>query len=220
MTAYTPTARGQMKRKPARGSYDRTAVHAILDATFLCHVGFGESGQTFVIPTSYGRRGEQIILHGAPASRLAKVAASGAPLCIAVTLMDGLVLARSAMHHSINYRSVVVFGRGQALEDRQEKAEALHAFVEHVLQGRTGETRPPNERELDATAVIAVTIEEAGAKVRSGPPIDNDQDLDLPYWAGVLPIPGAWGTPVPAPEMADTVPLPPSIRNVIRGAAV
>ena len=214
MATYTNTERSRIKRKPARGSYDREAVHKILDAGYLCHVGFTVDGQSFVIPTAYGRQGEELILHGAHASRLAKVAASGSALCIAVTLIDGLVLARSAMHHSINYRSVVVFGTGRELKERAEKSAALHAFVEHVLPGRSAETRPPSEAEVDATSVIAVAIEEASAKVRSGPPIDDRKDLMLPHWAGVLPLPTAYGAPVPDPDLSAGIPVPASVLGV------
>ncbi len=208
---YAVTDRNRIRRRAVRARYDQSSVHAILDATFLCHVGFAVDGQSYVIPTVFGRRGEEILLHGSPASRLLKIAGAGEPVCIAVTLLDGLVLARSAMHHSANYRSAVVFGRGRALLDRREKAAALECVVEHVLSGRSAETRAPTDRELDATGVVSVTIEEASAKVRTGPPVDDEADYSLPYWAGVLPTVQGWAAPVPDDRLASGVALPSSV---------
>lgn len=213
MKTYATTEHSRIKRKPVRAHYDQETVHAILDATYLCHVGFSDGERPFVIPTAYGRSGEDIVLHGSRASRLMKLAAQGQRLSIAVTLMDGLVLARSAMHHSINYRSVVLFGTGRAIENRKQKEALLEAFVEHVLPGRSKETRVPTAKELDATAVVCVRIEEASAKIRSGPPVDDEEDYSLPHWAGVLPFDHRYGPPLPDPRLAPGCALPESIRT-------
>lgn len=182
------TARTTVKRLPQRAGYDRATVHAILDEGLVCHVGFAASGQPYVIPTAYGRVGETLYLHGSAASRMLKTLAAGVPVCVTVTLLDGLVLARSAFHHSMNYRSVVVLGSARLVEDPAEKAAALEAIVEHILPGRGTDVRGPNAKELLATSVLALPIEEASAKIRSGPPIDDAADMGLPVWAGVLPL--------------------------------
>jgi nitroimidazol reductase NimA-like FMN-containing flavoprotein (pyridoxamine 5'-phosphate oxidase superfamily) len=173
---------------PARARYDAETVHAILDEALIVHVAFVQAGQPFVIPTIHGRRGDTLYLHGAVASRMLKVLAEGLPVCATATLVDGLVFARSAFHHSMNYRSVVVFGVARVVTDAEETRVALEAIVEHVAAGRSAEVRAPNEKELGATTVLALTIDEASAKVRTGGPIDDAEDHAWPVWAGVLPL--------------------------------
>ncbi|MCX7671653.1 MAG: pyridoxamine 5'-phosphate oxidase family protein [Anaerolineae bacterium] len=188
----------QLRRLPQRGHYDRETIYAILDAAKVCHVGFVEDDRPFVIPMLYARAGDEVLLHGAPASRLMKHIAAGRPLCISVAILDGLVLAKSVFHHSVNYRSVVLFGRGRPIEDPEEKLTALRILTEHLTPGRWGAARPPNAAELNATAVVAVAIENASAKVRSGPPADSAEDQALPVWAGVVPVYETLGEPIPA----------------------
>jgi nitroimidazol reductase NimA-like FMN-containing flavoprotein (pyridoxamine 5'-phosphate oxidase superfamily) len=191
---FSPTARTTLKRLPKRGSFERETVYGILDEGFVCHVGFVVDGQPFVIPTAYGRAGDVLYIHGARASRMQKALAAGADLCVTVTLVDGLVLARSAFHHSINYRSVVVFGRARVVESEAEKNAALEAFTEHLMPGRWDDVRWPNAQELAATTVLAIQLSEASAKVRTGPPIDDEEDYALSMWAGVLPLGVVSGT--------------------------
>ncbi|MET0621685.1 MAG: pyridoxamine 5'-phosphate oxidase family protein [Pyrinomonadaceae bacterium] len=205
---FSPTARTTLRRLPKRGSFERVTVNEILDEGFVCHVGFVLEGQPFVIPTAYGRVGETLYLHGAKASRMLKALASGGEVCVTVTLVDGLVLARSAFHHSINYRSVVVFGRTRLVESEDEKGAALEAFTEHVCRGRWADVRWPTPEELAATTVVALPLAEASAKVRTGPPIDDDEDYALPVWAGVLPLSVEPGEPVPDPRLPEQTPLP------------
>jgi uncharacterized protein len=175
-------------RIPSRARYDRAFIDAVLDEGLVAAVGFVHDGQPFVIPMAYARLGDQLFLHGARASRALGVGASGAPVCVTVTLLDGLVLARSAFHHSLNYRSVVVLGAARELTDPGEKHTALTAIVEHVLRGRSSEVRPPDDKELAATRVLALPISEASAKVREGGPLDDEEDLSQPCWAGHLPL--------------------------------
>ncbi len=208
MTEYARTARNKVRRHPERGAYDSAAIDPIVDGALLCHVGFVVEGQPFVIPTLHARDGDTILLHGAAGSRLLKHAATGAPLCITVTHLDGLVLARSVFNHSINYRSAVLFGVGQVVDDPAEKLDALLRFTERLLPGRWDDAREPTAKEIRATGVVAVTIESASAKVRGGPPIDDEEDLALPIWAGVLPVTERFGTPLPAPEHDLAPPLP------------
>src|SRR5918912_2870446 len=206
MENFEPTERTTLKRLPKRGSYERETVNEILDEGFVCHVGFVVDGRPFVIPTGYGRAGDKLYIHGSAASRMLKTLRDGVDVCVTVTLLDGLVLARSAFHHSMNYRSVVVFGRARAVEDDAEKMRALHAFTEHVAPGRWAEVRRPNRQELDATTVLALPLTEASAKVRTGPPVDDEEDYSLPVWAGELPLRLTAGTPVADPR------LPPEIK--------
>ncbi len=186
MADLTPTDRTHVRRLPKRGSYDRDVVYAILDEGLVCHVGFVADGKPVVIPTGYGRSGDTLYVHGSAASRMLKTLAGGVDVCITVTLLDGLVLARSAFHHSMNYRSVVIFGQAKVVEDPAEKAQALKIFTEHVAPGRWQDVRPPTEKELRATTVLAVALEEVSGKVRVGQPIDDEEDYSLPVWAGVL----------------------------------
>lgn len=194
-----PTPRTTLHRKPARGSYDRDVVHRILDDGLVAHVGFAVDGQPYVIPMVYGRLGDQLVLHGAAASRMLKHGSQGVPLCATVTIVDGLVLARSWMHHSMNYRSVVVLGTAHEIVEHDAKLAALRAVLEHALPGRGQESRWPTDKELAATRVIALPIEEASAKQRSGGPLPEDEeDGGPPCWAGELPIRIGYGVPITA----------------------
>jgi nitroimidazol reductase NimA-like FMN-containing flavoprotein (pyridoxamine 5'-phosphate oxidase superfamily) len=195
MEAYSPTERTEVKRLAKRGVYDKEQVHGILDEGFICHVGFVLDGQPFVIPTAYARSGEQIYIHGAPASRLMK--SKEVDVCLTVTLVDGLVVARSAFHTSINYRSVVVLGKARLVLDVEEKREALRLFTNHVIRGRWEQAKQPTVAELKATSVLALPLEEVSAKVRTGPPIDDEEDYALPIWGGVVPVIHTFGEPLP-----------------------
>jgi nitroimidazol reductase NimA-like FMN-containing flavoprotein (pyridoxamine 5'-phosphate oxidase superfamily) len=203
-----PSERTRVRRRAERGRYDRATVHAILDEGLVCHVGFAIDGQPFVIPTAHARDGETLYLHGSPASRMLRNLSEGVPVCVTVTLLDGVVLARSAFHHSMNYRSVVVVGRARAVDDAEERLRALRALVEHVARGRWADTRRPNARELAQTLVLALPIVEASAKVRSGPPLDDAEDQALPFWAGVIPLALAPGAPTPDPGLAPGIARP------------
>ena len=199
MESFAPTERTTLKRLPQRGSYDREVVYKILDEGFVCHVGFTVDGQPFVIPTAYGRVGDKLYIHGSAASRTLRSLNGGIPVCVAVTLVDGLVLARSAFHHSINYRSVVILGAATMVEAAEEKMTALRAFTEHVIPGRWDDVREPNEQELKGTSVLALPLVEVSAKVRTGPPKDDEEDMALPVWAGELPLRITAGSPVDDP---------------------
>jgi uncharacterized protein len=182
------SARTKVRRQPDQGRYDRSTINAILDAGLVCHVGFVEDGMPIVIPMLYAREGDTIFMHGSTASRLTKSLASGVDACLNVTLIDGLVLARSAFNASMNYRSVVIFGKAAAVEDPSEKTRALHLFSDHIMPGRWNDIRPPKNTELAATRVLRLQIEEGSAKIRAGPPKDNEEDLTLAVWAGVVPL--------------------------------
>jgi nitroimidazol reductase NimA-like FMN-containing flavoprotein (pyridoxamine 5'-phosphate oxidase superfamily) len=182
------TQRTTVKRHPERGAYERATIDAILDEALICHVGFNVDGQPFVIPTIHARDGDTLYLHGSAGSRMLRTLKEGVDLCVTATLLDGLVLARSVYNHSMNYRSVVVLGRARELTDHGEKLHAMECVVEHVVPGRWAEARQPNESEIKATTILALGLEEASAKVRTGPPIDFDEDLELPVWAGVIPL--------------------------------
>jgi nitroimidazol reductase NimA-like FMN-containing flavoprotein (pyridoxamine 5'-phosphate oxidase superfamily) len=190
------TPRTRVVREAHRGIYDREAVYQILDEGFLCHVGFVADGQPFVIPTSYGRKDASLYIHGSAASRMLRQMKDGVPVCVTVTLLDGLVLARSVFNHSMNYRSVVVLGKAVLVEDGEEKLEALRLLSEHIIPGRWADARQPNERELKQTSVLKLPIEEFSAKVRIGPPIDDEEDLSFPTWAGVVPLEMTAGAPI------------------------
>jgi nitroimidazol reductase NimA-like FMN-containing flavoprotein (pyridoxamine 5'-phosphate oxidase superfamily) len=197
MGTFSRTARTTVRRLPKRGVYDKETVYSILDEGFICHVGFIVDGQPFVIPTGYARVGDTVYIHGSAASRTITTAArDGIEICVTVTLLDGLVLARSVFHHSMNYRSVVVLGKGRLVTDEQKKWTALHAFTNHVVPERWEETRQPTVKELKATSVLALPIEEASAKVRIGSPIDDEEDYALHVWAGIVPIETKIGTPI------------------------
>jgi len=188
MSQFTVTERTQVRRLPKRAVYDREAVYRILDEGLVCHIAFVADGKPVVIPTGYARDGDMLYLHGSTASRMLRTLASGVDVSVAVTLLDGLVLARSAFHHSINYRSVVIFGRATPVSDPAAKREALRLFTEHMVPGRWQDVRPPTEKELQATAVLTLPLEEASAKVRTGGPLDDEEDYALPAWAGVIPM--------------------------------
>jgi len=194
-------------RLPDRARYDRATIHPIVDEAPICQVGFAADGQPFVLPTLHARDGDDLLLHGAAASRLLRHVGAGHPVCLAFTLVDGLVLARSMFHHSINYRSAVLFGRGRLLEGAEKEA-ALPAFIERLVPGRWAEARGPNAAELEATAVARIAVESASAKVRTGPPRDDEDDLALPVWAGVLPLSAVWGTPLADPGPGAGIALP------------
>jgi uncharacterized protein len=214
MEAYTPTPRTQVKRRPMRGAYDKEQVHAILDAGYVCHLGYVIDGQPFVIPTAYVRSGERIYIHGAPASRIMGVAGQDLNICLTVTLVDGFVLARSVFHHSMNYRSVVVLGKASVVTDLEEKRAALQCFTNHISPGRWDEARQPTDSELKATGVLALPLEEVSAKVRTGPPLDDEEDYAIPVWAGVIPVSQVLGEPVPDERLAPGMVVPARYRTV------
>jgi len=213
---FTRTSRTTVRRLPQRGVYDRAAVFAILDEALVCHVGFVRDGQPFVIPTIFARVEDRLYLHGSAASRMLGALAEGADVCVTVTLVDGLVLARSAFHHSMNYRSVVVLGRARLVTDANEKRAALEAVVEHVVPGRSREVRDPSERELLATSVLCLDLLEVSAKVRTGPPVDDAEDMDRPCWAGEIPLRLEAQAPVADPQLRAGVEPSPIARNYRR----
>jgi uncharacterized protein len=200
-----PSERTTVHRKPQRGAYDRETIERILDEGLICHVGFSIEGQTFVLPTIHVRIGDKVYLHGSPASRLLQALAGGAEVCVTVTLVDGLVLARSAMHHSMNYRSVVLFGTATLVVGATEKLAVFEALVEHVIPGRWAETRWPTDEEIRRTMVVSIPIHEASAKVRTGPPLDDEADYELPHWAGVLPLRVAADHPIADPRLRAAI---------------
>ncbi|MFE6523442.1 pyridoxamine 5'-phosphate oxidase family protein [Streptomyces sp. NPDC057794] len=210
-TAYTPTDRTVPTRSADRASYDRELVHAILDETYVCHLGFVRDGAPVVLPTLYARVGEVLYVHGSTGSRPLRAAGQadpGLPVCLTVTHVDGLVLARSAFHHSINYRSVMVHGVARDVTDPEEKRRALDALVDHVVPGRSADSRPADKKELAATAVLRLELDEVSAKLRTGGVNDEPKDLALPHWAGVVPVHRTYGTPVPDPGLAADTALP------------
>jgi nitroimidazol reductase NimA-like FMN-containing flavoprotein (pyridoxamine 5'-phosphate oxidase superfamily) len=216
---YSPTARTRVTREPERGVYDRAAAYQVLDEAFICHVGFVVDNQPFVIPTGFGRSGDNLYIHGSAASRMLRNLDHGIAVCVTVTLLDGLVLARSIFNHSMNYRSVVVLGTAVAVEDPVEKLQALRALSEHILPGRWEESRQPNERELKATLVMRLPITEFSAKVRTGPPIDNEEDYSFPTWAGVVPLQTVAGSPINDPKLDPKTPVPNYVRSYSRTVA-
>jgi nitroimidazol reductase NimA-like FMN-containing flavoprotein (pyridoxamine 5'-phosphate oxidase superfamily) len=214
---FAVSSKTRVKQRPTRASYDREVVHAILDEGLVCAVGFVVDGEPFVLPMVYARWDERLILHGSSKSRLTNALATGAKVCASVTLLDGLVLARSTMHHSMNYRSVAIFGVATELSDRDEKLEALARIVEHVLPRRTETARAPNELELRATSVLALPIEVASAKIRTGGPLDDEEDLDRACWAGCLPLSLVAGAPIPDPLRPPVLPVPEELLHYARG---
>jgi nitroimidazol reductase NimA-like FMN-containing flavoprotein (pyridoxamine 5'-phosphate oxidase superfamily) len=213
MSEIQVTEKTKLGRRPERGSYDREVINQILDEGFICHIGFVQDGQPFVIPTGYGRRGDDIYFHGSAASRMLRNLSRGIPVCLTVTLVDGLVLARSIFHHSMNYRSVVVLGNATILKEGKEKADALRVISDNIIRGRWNEVREPTEEEMKATSVMKLPINEASAKIRSGPPLDDQPDYDLPIWAGVLPLVTRAAEPIIDPAMRMQVDLPESVRR-------
>lgn len=202
------TARSELRRLPNRGSHDWAAIHAILDAAFLAHVGFNVDQQPFVIPTLYGREDDKLYLHGSAASRMLRELETGVAACVSVAVVDGLVLARSAFHHSMNYRSVVAFGNARRIADPIQKTHALSVISENVIAGRWNQVRGPSDKELKATSVLEFTIEEASAKVRTGPPLDDEEDYELAVWAGVLPLQLEPKPPLPDPRLKSSMVVP------------
>lgn len=201
----------RVRRLPDRGTSDRAVVRDILDAGLVCHLAYVHGERPVTVPTLYGRRGDEVFLHGSAASRAMRAGGAGLPVCATVMLLDGLVLARSAFHHSVNYRSVVIHGEAELVEDTDEKIEALRVLTEHVAPGRWADVRPPSPSELRATAVLRLSLEHAVAKIRSGGVGDDAADLGLPVWAGVVPVGTAFGVPVPAPELAEGLEPPASV---------
>lgn len=212
MSDYQKSPRNTIKRSPKRGHYDRETVYRILDAGFICHVGFTVGEQPYVIPNAYGRVDDKLYLHGAVGNRMLKELEKGFPVCVTVTHTDGIVLARSVFHHSFNYRSAVIFGTARLVPE-EEKEAALRAITEQIMPGRWDEARLPSAEEMKVTKVLAVQIEEASAKVRTGPPKDDQEDYELPIWAGVLPLQIVAGEPIPDPAMTQDLPLPGSMER-------
>jgi nitroimidazol reductase NimA-like FMN-containing flavoprotein (pyridoxamine 5'-phosphate oxidase superfamily) len=221
MTAdYPRVPRTEPSRNPQRVSYDRATVHAVLDEALVCHLGFVVDGRPVVLPQLHARIGERLYLHGSTGARALRSARDGGlPVCVTVTLVDGLVLARSQFNHSVNYRSVIVHGTAEVVEDPAEKAAALEALVGGIVPGRPAASRGPDRKELAATTVLGLDLDEVSVKVRSGPPLDDTEDLELPYWAGVLPLTTVPGVPVPAPELPEGAPVPAHVREWARPAS-
>ncbi len=203
--SFPPTGRTQVRRIPNRGVYDKAEVYAILDEGYVCHVGFAVEGQPYVIPTGYARQDDRLLIHGSAASRMMREMSAGIEVCVTVTLVDGFVLSRSAFHHSMNYRSVVMLGRARLLESEAEKMAALEAFTNHIVPGRWQEVRPPSEQELKGTTVLELPLTEVSAKVRNGPPVEDEGDLTRPTWAGVVPLRSQLGTPQPMENLVEGV---------------
>jgi uncharacterized protein len=216
MEVLEKTPRTTVKRLPKRADYNRETVNTILDEGFVCHVGFVVEGQPFVIPTGYARVDNHIYIHGSAASRMLRSLSAGIDVCLTVTLVDGIVLARSAFHHSMNYRSVVVFGKATTVEDPVEKMEALYALSEHIIPGRWKDVREPNDQEMKATLVLKLPLEEASAKIRTGPPLDDDADYEIPVWAGVLPLHLNPTTPIPDDHTSADAAVPSYVSNYTR----
>src|SRR5271167_2371466 len=212
-TYFAATERTTVRRKPDRGSFDRELIYKILDEAFVCHLGFVVDGQPFVVPTNYVRVGDKLFLHGSTASRLMKTLGSGAPFCLSVTLLDGIVFSPTATGHSVNYRSVVVMGKAELIEDPAAKLAAMRDFVEYVLKGRWDAVRQPSEQELKATMVLAVPLVEASAKVRTGFAVDDDKEYEGTAWTGVLPFKWTPGEPVRDPRGDAAIPVPERIHR-------
>lgn len=208
-----PSERVKVKRIPDRGAYDRSTIDAIIDAALICHVGFVCDGQPFVIPTLFARVGDRVVLHGSAGSRLLRALAQGSEVCLTVTLVDGLVLARSIFHHSMNYRSVVILGKATVIADPADKVSALRAMSEHLIPGRWNDVREPNEKELAQTLVVSIPIDEASAKVRSGPPGDEEADYARPTWAGVIQLSLTPSSPIDDPLLSPGLAAPMYIAN-------
>ena len=213
---FTQTDRTKLKRLPKRGHFDRETVYGILDEGFICHVGFAPEGQPFVIPTGYARDGDNLYVHGSQASRMLRTLSDGVDACVTVTIIDGLVLARSAFHHSMNYRSVVIFGRAMLVEDREDKMAALLALSEQFVRGRWADVREPTEQEMKQTTVLSLPLVEASAKVRTGPPLDDEEDYAMDVWAGVIPLRLVAGEPVADPRLTDGIQIPAYAREYKR----
>ncbi len=211
-----PSARTTVKRIPDRARYDRDAVASILDAAPICHLGFVVDGHPFVVPTIAARVDDTVFVHGSPASRVLRAGVRGIDVCLTVSVIDALVVARSAFHHSMNYRSVMVLGTAEVVTSIDEKRRALQAITNHVVPGRWEETRQPTEKELRGTSVLALSLDEASAKIRTGQPIDDPEDYALPVWAGIVPLATVAGTPIPDPQLAPGIEMPPSVTALLR----
>ncbi len=210
------TKRTKLKRIPKRGNFERAAIYQILDEAFVCHVGFAANNLPFVIPTSFARIGDRLVIHGSAASRMMRALKEEIDVCVTVTLVDALVLARSAFHHSMNYRSVVVFGKAKIISDEREKYAALKAFTEHIVPGRWAEIRPPSKNELKGTTVLSLALTEASAKIRAGGPVDDEEDYEMDVWAGILPLGIEIGAPVADERLKTGVAVPPNVLNYTR----
>ena len=215
MTKFARTEKTKIRRLPKRGNYERDTIYALIDEALICHVGFVVDGEPCVIPTAIARLDNDIYLHGNRVSRMLKLLAQGADACIVVTHLDGLVLARSGFHHSMNYRSVVIYGNGVPVTG-QAKKRILDLFVERLIPGRTADIRPISRKELNATTVIKIALDQVSAKIRSGPPIDDAEDYDLPIWAGELPLSLKTGRPLADPDMKEALPIPTYVRRYKR----
>jgi nitroimidazol reductase NimA-like FMN-containing flavoprotein (pyridoxamine 5'-phosphate oxidase superfamily) len=213
---FIQTERTKLKRLPKRGYFDRETAYGILDEGFICHVGFAPEGQPFVIPTGYARAEDKLYIHGSQASRMLRTLSGGVDACVTVTIIDGLVLARSAFHHSMNYRSVVIFGRAMLVDDREEKYAALLALSEHIVRGRWADVREPTEQELIQTTVLSLPLTEASAKIRTGPPLDDEEDYAMNVWAGVVPLKLVAGEPINDPRLPEGIEPPEYARNYRR----
>ena len=211
-----PTGRTRVRRIANRGVYDRQVIYSILDEALICHVGFVDGGHPFVLPTIHVRVDDRLYLHGSKGSRMLDRVTTGDGACVTVTLVDGLVLARSAFHHSMNYRSVVILARGVEIVDSGDKSRILDALVEHTIPGRLRDARPPSRKDLDATKVVALPIDEASAKIRTGPPVDDESDYALPAWAGVIPLSLVAGAPLPDPKLRVNLDVPPYVTGYER----
>lgn len=212
----SPSERTRVKRIPERGIYDRETIDTILDEGLVCHVGFAVDDQPYVIPTGYARSGDQLIIHGSSASRMLRALADDINLCVTVTHLDAMVLARSAFHHSMNFRSVVILGKATLVEDEAEKTEAMRLLVEHLIPGQWEECRGPNDIEMKATTIMTIPLNEASAKVRTGPPGEEEEDYALAHWAGVIPLPMVPGVPEPDPKLADGIDVPDYVKDYRR----
>ena len=216
MSAFAKTDLNRVKRVPDRGHYDKETIYPIIDEATICHVGFVADERPFVIPTIHARQGDTLLLHGATTSRMLKTIQQGNPICITITLLDGLVMARSVFHHSMNYRSAVLFGQGHLIDDPEAKMEALYTFTEKLIPGRWDDARQPNATETKATSIIAVPIDSASAKIRMGPPGDDDEDYALPVWAGVVPITQRLTTPLDDPRLTPGIAVPDYLTRYIQ----
>ena len=218
MEIIKPTEKTKLKRIPKRGNFERETIYKILDEAFICHIGFVMNEQPFVIPTSYARIGDNLVVHGSAASRMMREMSKEIEVCVTITLIDGLVLARSAFHHSMNYRSVVILGKATLIEDEQEKFDALKAFTEHIIPNRWEEIRPPNSKELKGTTVLSLPINEASAKIRVGNPVDDEEDYAMNVWAGVIPLKLTTGQTIADERLKEGIEIPPHVLNYQRTA--
>ncbi len=214
MSVSAPSERSRVRRAGERGRYDKETLYGILDAGLLCHVGYVIDGAPYVTPTTYWREGDHVYWHGSSASRMMRAQAEGVPVCLTVSHLDGLVLARSGFHHSVNYRSVMLFGSARAVEGAADKEARLEAFMERLFPGRWADLRPATEQEMKGTTIVSMPIDEASAKIRTGPPKDDEPDHALPVWAGVLPVETVIGEPEPCPRLAEGIAMPDGLRKV------